>query len=88
MEEKRREEVGDGQLTLATAPSFLGATFFFVTPVGFTGFVVDSTAGFLAFGFVVRLIAGAVSTVAKTRGRELPVADRVPSRGILDAIWG
>jgi hypothetical protein len=44
-----------------------------VTPVGFA-------PAFLVIGFL--LIAGAVSTCEKTRGLELPVADRVPSRAI------
>ncbi len=74
--------------TFATAPSFLGAAFFLVTPAGFTGFTPGSAAGFFALGLVVRLMAGAVSTAWKTRGRELPVADRVPSRGISDASAG
>lgn len=60
-------------LTLvATLLSFLGAVFL-VTPVGFT-------PAFLAAGFL--LMVGAVSTCWKTRGWELPVADRVPSRAI------
>lgn len=32
-------------------------------------------------------MAGAVSTVWNTRGLELPVADRVPSRAILVIFW-
>lgn len=86
----------DTKRTLVATPSFLGAAaFFLVTPVGFAaltlgpGLVVvdavvavgDFFAG-AALGLVVRLMAGAVSTVWKTRGLELPVADRVPSRGI------
>lgn len=58
---------------LTTLLSFLGAADFLVTPVGFA-------PAFLAAGFL--LIAGAVSTCWKTRGLELPVADRVPSRAI------
>lgn len=82
-------KITDGR-TLVATPSFFGAAaFFLVTPVGlaaFTlgaGFATAVAAGFLALGLVVRLIAGAVSMVSKTRGLELPVADRVPSRGIL-----
>lgn len=61
--------------TFSTTPFFfLGAAVFFVTPVGFAAAFLD--AGFL-------LIAGAVSTCWKTRGLELPVADRVPSRAIV-----
>lgn len=58
---------------LTTLLSFLGAAVFLVTPVGFA-------PAFLVAGFL--LIAGAVSTCWKTRGLELPVADRVPSRAI------
>lgn len=58
---------------VTTLLSFLGAAVFLVTPVGFT-------PAFLAAGFL--LIVGAVSTCWKTRGLELPVADRVPSRAI------
>lgn len=50
----------------------------FATPVGFAPVVLVVV---LALG--LRLIVGAVSTVAKTRGVELPVADRVPSRAMV-----
>jgi hypothetical protein len=78
-----KEQKNNTQPTLALTPSFLGAAFFFVTPAGFTGLTAGSAAGALALGLVVRLMAGAVSTVWNTRGRALPVAERVPSRGIL-----
>lgn len=77
------------KLTLVATPSFLGTVdFFLVTPVGFAAFtlgpgLVLAVGDFFTLDLVVRLIAGAVSTVWKTRGLELPVADRVPSRGIL-----
>lgn len=70
-------------------PSFLGAAvFFLVTPVGFAAFTLGAglvavVGDFFTLGLVLRLMAGAVSMVWKTRGLELPVADRVPSRGIL-----
>lgn len=40
----------------------------------------------LALG--LRVIAGAVSGVSKTRGLELPVAERVPSRAIVQGCLG
>ena len=58
---------------ITTLLSFLVAGVFLVTPVGFA-------PAFLVAGFL--LIVGAVSTCWKTRGLELPVADRVPSRAI------
>jgi hypothetical protein len=70
--------------TFFATPSFLGAAFFLVTPVGFAAFAGLGTAAFLgALGLVVRLTAGAVSTTGKTRGLALPVCERVPSRGML-----
>lgn len=69
-------------LTLAATPFFFAGVFL-VTPAGLLETAVDSAAGFLTvLGLVVRLMAGAVSTVSKTRGLELPVAERVPSRAI------
>lgn len=77
-------------LTFAPTPFFLGAAVF-LTPTGLLPAAVDvvvaaagvvAVAGFVLGAAVVRLIAGAVSTVWKTRGLELPVAERVPSRGI------
>lgn len=77
-----------GQVTklafFATVASFLGAVFL-VTPVGlapaFLVVVVGVERG-------LRAITGAVSTVWNTRGFELPVADRVPSRAIVgDVDW-
>jgi hypothetical protein len=60
----------------------LGAAFF-VTPVGFAPFVVLEVAFlFVVFGLAVRFTAGAVSTTGSTRGLELPVCERVPSRAI------
>lgn len=61
---------------VATPPLFS----FFATPVGLAP--VFLLAG-RALG--LRLMTGAVSTVWKTRGLELPVADLVPSRAILCA---
>lgn len=64
--------------------SFLGRPAFLVTPTGLAPaflVVVVFVRGF-------RSIAGDVSTVWKTRGLELPVADRVPSRAILVMFWG
>lgn len=90
----RQDEEDRAKHTLVATPSFLGAAaFFLVTPVGFAAFAlatglvvvvvaVVAVGDFFALGLVVRLMAGAVSTVWKTRGLELPVADRVPSRGI------
>lgn len=68
----------------ATVLSFFGAAFL-VTPVGlapFAGAALGSSAA-AGLGLVVLLTAGAVSTTGKTRGLELPVDDRVPSRGML-----
>lgn len=68
---------------LVTPPSFLGAAFFLVTPVGFAAVFLVVEAALVDLGLVfVRLTAGAVSTTGKTRGLELPVAERVPSRAI------
>lgn len=68
----------------ATALSFFGAVFL-VTPVGLAPAFLVVVAGF-ARG--LRAIAGDVSTVWNTRGFELPVADRVPSRAIVSgAEW-
>lgn len=69
--------------TFATGPGFL-VVVFFVTPAGLAAFGFAATAGFafgLAAGFL-RVMVGAVSTVWKTRGRALPVCERVPSRAI------
>lgn len=70
---RRRASIQQRRTFFTTLLSFLGAAVFFVTPVGFA-------PAFLAAGFL--LIVGAVSTCWKTRGLELPVADRVPSRAI------
>lgn len=70
---RRRGGIQQQRTFLTTLLSFLGAAVFFVTPVGFA-------PAFLVAGFL--LIVGAVSTCWKTRGVELPVADRVPSRAI------
>jgi len=68
---------------LTTPLSFLGAAFFLVTPVGFAAAFLVAGAALVVLGLVlVRLTAGAVSTTGKTRGLELPVAERVPSRAI------
>jgi hypothetical protein len=72
-------------LTLvANVVFFFGAAFFFVTPVGFTVFVVvvlgALLAVVLALGFVflvVVLVVVVSSTLGNTRGLELPVAARV-----------
>lgn len=72
--------------TLAPAPSFLAGVFF-VTPTGFAPLTLAAVGSWVVvvvvLGFVARLMAGAVSTVSKTRGLELPVAERVPSRAIV-----
>ena len=62
-----------------------------MTPTGFAllvvvVLVVGPAATVFFLGAVVRLIAGAVSTVSKTRGLEWPVAERVPSLGILGVL--
>lgn len=65
-----------------TVLSFLGAVFL-VTPTGLApAFLV------VVFARGLRAIAGAVSIGSKTRGLELPVEDRVPSRAIVDDICG
>ena len=64
---------------VAAAGSFL-VVFFLVTPVGLAPL---TTGVFLVLVAFLRVIAGAVSTVGKMRGLELPVAERVPSRGIM-----
>lgn len=77
-------------LALALTPGFLGAAVFLVTPTGLAALVpeVEVAVGevlvFAFLGLTVRLMAGSVSTVWKTRGFELPVADRVPSRAIFE----
>lgn len=66
---------------LATPLSLLGPVFLvLVTPAGLAAGVLV-----VVFARGLRLMAGAVSTGWKTRGLELPVADRVPSRAILCA---
>lgn len=62
---------------LATPLSFFGAVFL-VTPAGLAPGVLV-----VVFARGLRAMAGAVSTDWKTRGLELPVDDRVPSRAIL-----
>lgn len=54
-----------------------------VTPTGLApaGFAV------VVFDLGLRAITGAVSGVSKTRGLELPVAERVPSRAIVIVWW-
>lgn len=85
---------GTCQRTLATAPSFFAGAFFLVMPAGFaalalvTGLVVVVAGVFLVLGLMLRLMVGSVSTGVKTRGLEWPVADRVPSRGILAGLVG
>lgn len=82
-------------LTFAPTPFFLGAVVF-LTPTGLLPAAVDvvvaagvvAVADFVLGAAAVRLMAGAVSTVWKTRGLELPVAERVPSRGILGFFLG
>ena len=79
------------QLTFLTTPgSFLAGAFFLVTPAGFLALRASVTF-FLVLGLVLflRVVAGAVSMMGKTRGLEWPVADRVPSRGIaaVDLWW-
>ena len=72
---------------VAVVGSFLVTAFFLVTPVG----LAPLTAGtFFVLALVVflRVMAGAVSTVGKMRGLELPVAERVPSRGIMATVSG
>lgn len=81
-----------GQVTrrafFATALSFLGAVFL-VTPVGLApAFLVVVVVVVFDFARGLRAIAGAVSTVWNTRGFELPVADRVPSRAIVGDMDG
>lgn len=72
---------------LVTPLSFLGAAFFLVTPVGFAADFLVAGAALGVLGLVlVRLTAGAVSTTGKTRGLELPVAERVPSRAISSCV--
>lgn len=82
-----------GQVTrrafFATALSFLGAVFL-VTPVGLAPAFLVVVVVVVVFDFArgLRAIAGAVSTVWNTRGFELPVADRVPSRAIVGDVDG
>lgn len=70
----QKAEAGLERHAFCAGPVFL----VLVTPTGLepAGFVVV-----LALG--LRVIAGAVSGVSKTRGLELPVAERVPSRAIV-----
>lgn len=68
-------------LTFLATPLSLGPAFLvLVTPAGLAPGVLV-----VVFARGLRLIAGAVSTDWKTRGLELPVDDRVPSRAILCA---
>jgi hypothetical protein len=70
-------------LTLVATLAFLAGAFFLVTPVGLAALVVvvfgARLAVVLALGFLVTvfLVAGASSTLGKTRGLEFPVAARV-----------
>lgn len=55
-----------------------------VTPAGLAALVLGAALGLVV---VLRLVTGAVSTVSKTRGLELPVCERVPSRGMMTNVW-
>lgn len=96
----RNKKQSHNQLTLA-AP-FPTTPFFFVTPAvfpaavpaaaGFFRFVAVAAAGAPAPApapaalVLLRFCAGAVSGTVKTRGRELPVCERVPSRAISESL--
>ena len=64
-------------LTLSVVDSVPAAVFFLVAATFVLGF--DVVVVFVRF---LRVMVGPVSMVWKTRGRELPVCERVPSRAI------
>jgi len=70
----------------------VGAGLVLVTPAGLVVvvFVVLGLAAVVVVVVLVRLVTGAVSTVSKTRGLELPVCERVPSRTMMTVYgeWG
>lgn len=70
-----------GTRTFAAAVGSFLVVVLFLTP---TGLAPLTTGVFLVLVVLLRVMVGAVSTVAKMRGLELPVAERVPSRGMLE----
>ena len=66
--------------TFAPAVGSFLVVVLFLTPTGLAPLTVGV---FLVLVVLLRVMVGAVSTVGKMRGLELPVAERVPSRGML-----